>query len=181
MAAELVNQTFKVHYTFVSKQVKKIPRKGYWTRLIVLLLCIVIYGSLVSQCEFNIIEKCHKTGSMITGNRTVLTITEAGSRALLFFDSDSMTFVVENKENTSLFNNSRLFIGILTNSNITLDTANGNQRLSLNTGPIRIAWEDNSGVTLTYEFKDVVYNPSSPFNFLSVVRFGQHFGSIYSL
>ena len=48
-AAELVNQTFKVHYTFVSKQVKKIPRKGYWTRLIVLLLCIVIYGSLVSQ------------------------------------------------------------------------------------------------------------------------------------
>ena len=61
-----------------------------------------------------------------------------------------------------------------------MDTANGNRGLSLNTGPIRIAWEDNSGETLSYEFKDVVYNPSSPNKILSIGRVGHHFEIIYS-
>ena len=141
MAAELVNQTFEVPYTFVSKRVKKPPRNSYWTRLIVLLLCIIIYGYLVSQCAFNIIKQLHKTGSMSTGNRTVLTTTEAVSHAPLLFDSDGMNFVVDNAANTFVCNDSRLFIGPLIDSNITLDNANGNRGLSLKISPIRIAWE----------------------------------------
>ena len=43
LAAELANQTFKVPYIFVSKRVKNPPWTGYWTILIVLLLCIIIY------------------------------------------------------------------------------------------------------------------------------------------
>ena len=58
---------------------------------------------------------------------------------------------------------------------------NGNRGLILNTGPIRTTWEIYSGETLAYEFQDVVYNPSSPFNILSVDRVGQYFGSINSL
>ena len=83
--------------------------------------------------------------------------------------------------NTSLCNNIRLFIGPLIDSKVTLNNVNGNQVLSLNTGTIRIAWEDDSGETLAYEFQDVVYNPSSPFKILSIGRVGHHFGSIYSL
>ena len=67
------------------------------------------------------------------------------------------------------------FIGTLNDSNVTLDTSNRNRGLSLKTGTIRIAWEDNSGETLAYELQDVVYNPSSPFNIMSIGRVGQHF------
>ena len=81
---------------------------------------------------------------MSTGKRTVLTNTKAGSRALLLFDSDGKTFVVDNAANTFVCNDSRLFIGPLIGSNVILDTANGNRGLSLNNGPIRIAWEDDS-------------------------------------
>ena len=57
----------------------------------------------------------------------------------------------------------------------------GNRGLSLKTGPICISWEDDSGETTAYEFQDVVYNPYSPFNILSVGRVGQQFVSIDSL
>ena len=107
---------------------------------------------------------------MSTSNRTFLTITEAGSQAPLLFDSDGTTFVVDNAANIYVCNDNRLFIGPLIDSNVTLDIANRNQGISLKTGPTRIAWEEESGETFAYEFKDVVYNPSSPFNILSVVE-----------
>ena len=155
-AAELANQTFKVPYKFVSKQVKEPPRNSYWTSPVVLLLCIVLYGSLVIQSGFDIIKQRHKTGIMSTVNRTVLTTTEAGSRALSLFDSDGTTFVVDNVANTSVCNDSRLFIGPLIEYNVTLNTANVNRGLSLKNGPICMSWEDDSGETLTYDFKDVL-------------------------
>ena len=117
---------------------------------------------------------------MSTGNRVVLMTTEAGSRAPLFFDSDGTIFVVDNAANTSVCIFSHLSIGPLVDSNISLDTANRNRGLSLNTGPIHIAWEEDSRETIAYEFQDVVYKPSSPSNILSVGRVVQHFGSIDS-
>ena len=95
----------------------------------------------MSHCEFKIIKQRHKKGSTCTGNRTILTKTEEGSRALLFYESNRTTFVVDNAANTSVCNNSRLFIGTLIDYNVSLDTANGNRGLSLKTGPIRIASE----------------------------------------
>ena len=74
-AVQLANQTFKVPYTFLSKRFKKPYRNGYWTNLIVLLLCIIIHDSLGIQCSFNIIKQRHKTGIMSIVNRTVLTTT----------------------------------------------------------------------------------------------------------
>ena len=68
---------------------------------------------------------------MITGNFTVLTTTEAGSCAPLLFDSDGTNFVVDNAANTSVCNNSRLFIGTLIDYNVSLDTTNGNRGISL--------------------------------------------------
>ena len=65
-------------------------------------------------------------------------------------------------------------------SNVTLGTVNGNRGLILNTGPIRTTWQNDSGETLAYDFKDVVYNPTSPFNILYVARVGQHFVSVDS-
>ena len=82
---------------------------------------------------------------MSNGNHTVLTNTEASSRALLWFDSDGTTFLVNNGANTSVCNDNRIFIDPLIDYNVTLDTENGNLGLSLKTGPIRIAWEDDSG------------------------------------
>ena len=78
---------------------------------------------------------------MSTGNWTVLTTTELGSRAPLLFDSDGPTFVVDNAANTSMCNNSCLLIGPLIESNVTLYNSNGNRGLSKPTSPIRIAWE----------------------------------------
>ena len=117
---------------------------------------------------------------MSTGNRTVSTTTEAGSRALLLFDSDGRTFLVDNKANTYVCSDSRLFIGPLIDFNVSLDTVNGKQGNILKTGTICISWEDDSGETLSYDFQDIVYNPSSSFNIMSVGGFGQHFGSIDS-
>ena len=78
--------------------------------------------------------------------------------------------MVDNAANTSVCKNSRLLISPLVDSNVLLDTANGNQGLSLKTCPIRITWEDDSGETLTYEYQDVVYNPSSNFNIFLLVE-----------
>ena len=82
---------------------------------------------------------------MSTGNFTVLKTTEASSCALLLFDSDGTTFVVDNAANTSVYNDSCLLIGPIFDSNVTRDTANGNRGLSLKSGPIRVSWEDDSG------------------------------------
>ena len=117
---------------------------------------------------------------MRAGNWTVLETTEAVSRALLLFESDGKNFVVYNAANKFVWNDSLLCIGPLIYSNVTLDTENVNPRISLKTDPIRIAWEDDNGETLAYEFKDVLYNPSSPFNIFSVGRVGHLFGSIDS-
>ena len=59
---------------------------------------------------------------MSTGNWTVLTTTEAVSRAPLFFDSDRTTFVVDNLTNTYVCNNGRLLFGPLVDSNVILGT-----------------------------------------------------------
>ena len=147
-ASELANKNFKVTYTFVSKQVKKPSRNSFWKILIVLLLCIIICGCLVSLCAFKIIKQRHKTGRTSTVNRTLLMTTEAGSRALLLFDSDGKTSVVDIAANTYVCSNSCLFIGYLIDSNVTLDTVNINWGLSLKTGPFHIAWEDDGGETL---------------------------------
>ena len=68
--------------------------------------------------------------------------------------------MVENAANTSVCNDSRLLIGPLIDTNVTLETANGTRGLSLKTGPFRISWEADGGEILAYEFQDVVYNPS---------------------
>ena len=115
---------------------------------------------------------------MSTGNFTVLTTTEASSRALLLFDLDGTTFVVDNTSNTYVCNDSHLLSVPLIDFNVTLDTVNGNRGFSLKTSPICIAWENDSGKNIEYEIQEVVYNPSSPFNILSVGRFGKHFKSI---
>ena len=78
---------------------------------------------------------------MSTGNHTVLTTTEAGSRAPLLFDSEGTTSVMDNAANTSVCNNSCLYIGPIIDYNVTLDNANVNGGISFNTGPICIAWE----------------------------------------
>ena len=105
---------------------------------------------------------------MITGKRTVLTTTEVGSRALLLIDLDGTTFLVNNGANTSVCNDNRIFIDPLIDYNVTLDTVNGNRGFSLKTSPICIAWKNDSGKNIEYEIQEVVYNPSSPFNILSV-------------
>ena len=107
--------------------------------------------------------------------------TEAGSRPPLLFGSDGTTFVVDIASNASVCNDSFLFIGPIIDSIFSLDAANVNRGLGLNTFPIRIAWQDDNWETLSYEFKDVVYNPSSPFSIMYVGRIGQNFGIIYSL
>ena len=102
-------------------------------------LCIIIYSSLVSQCEFKIIKQLDKKFSMSTGTRTVLMTTEVGSRTPLLFDLESTTFVVDNAAKKSVCNDSGLLIGPLIDSNVSLDTTNGNRGISLKTGNIRIA------------------------------------------
>ena len=66
--------------------------------------------------------------------------TEAGSRAPLLFESDGTTFVVDNEANAYVCIDSCLFIGPIIDSIFSLDAANVNRRLGLNTFPIRIAW-----------------------------------------
>ena len=80
--------------------------------------------------------------------------------------------MVDNAANTYVFHNSHLLIGPIIDSNVTLNTENGNRGISLKTGTIPIAWEDDSGETIAYEFQDIYYNPYSPFNILSDGRVG---------
>ena len=68
---------------------------------------------------------------MSTGNHTVLTTTEAGSRAPLLFDSEGTTSVMDNAANTSVCNNSCLYIGPIIDYNVTLENANVMEELVL--------------------------------------------------
>ena len=85
---------------------------------------------------------------------------------------------MDNAANKSVCNDSRIFIGPVVDYNFSLDTANVNWGLDLNTGPIRISWEKDSGEIFADEFQEVVHNPSSPSNIMYVGRVGQHFVSI---
>ena len=83
---------------------------------------------------------------------------------------------MQHAANTSVCNDIRLFIGELAESSVSLDTTNGAQGPKLRTGTIKISWQDDVGENCKYELENVVYNPNSPFNILSVGRVGELFG-----
>ncbi len=45
-------------------------------------------------------------------------------------------------------------------------------------GSIAISWLDDNRVSHPYQLDDVIYNPKSPFNILSVGHLGSHFGKL---
>ncbi len=96
--------------------------------------------------------------------------------ATYLFDTDGLTFVMDNSANTHVCRDKLLFVGDLRASNISLDTANGANGPQLQLGTIKVSWQDDNGDSHEYELDDVIFNPKSPFNIISIGRLGQQFG-----
>ena len=98
--------------------------------------------------------------------------------SVIFFDSDGLTFVVENAANCHVCKDKSLFFGNVHDSHFSLDTANGINGPRLQIGSIKISWLDNDGRSYVYQLDDVIYNPKSPFNILFVGRHGSYFDKV---
>lgn len=83
---------------------------------------------------------------------------------------------MDNAANTHVCRDKSLFVGELRDSDVSLDTATGVNGPRMKLGSIKVAWSDDAGVTHDYTLHDVIYNPKSPFNILSVGRLGAQFG-----
>jgi hypothetical protein len=92
------------------------------------------------------------------------------------FLSDGIPFVVDNCANTYVCCVRSLFIGDLVPSGAGLKTANGDREEVLQ-GTIRVSWEDNYGMTHTYELDETKYTLHGDINVIAVCKLGDKFGA----
>ncbi len=91
------------------------------------------------------------------------------------FDTDGITFVMDNSATCIICNDQTQFIGNLQyqQSEISTSQATG---VSEYVGTIRLHLIDDSGQTFQYDIPGAVYDPNSPFNICGIPYLGKFFG-----
>ena len=91
------------------------------------------------------------------------------------FDTDGITFVIDNSATCIICNDRSQFIGNLRRKECGVETANGLSSTSW-VGTIRITLMDDSGKNYTYHIPDAIYDKESPFNIIGIPFLGDYFG-----
>ena len=81
------------------------------------------------------------------------------------FDTDGLTFVVDNEANTHVCQDKSLFVRDISDSRVSLDTASGVNGPLLQVGRIKISWLDDDSVLFEYILDDVIYNQKNPIQY----------------
>jgi len=92
-----------------------------------------------------------------------------------FFDTDGITFVIDNSATCIICNDKSQFIGNLREQSCIVETANGGSSTSW-VGTIRLTLTDDSGKNYTYHIPNAIYDKHSPFNIIGIPCLGDYFG-----
>jgi hypothetical protein len=97
---------------------------------------------------------------------------KVSSSSSVRFDADSVTVICDNSANVHVCNTKSCFVGeIQMDKSLQVATIGGRQNASAGIGTVRWKWNDDDGVSHTFEIRDVLYFPESPVNILSVTKF----------
>ena len=92
------------------------------------------------------------------------------------WDTDGITFVVDNSATAIISNERRLFHGHLTPTRFTLETADRISTKNHLIGIFRLVLTDNKNENYTYDVPGCVFDPAMPTNILGVPALGMFFG-----
>ncbi len=172
---------FAAPYSFVMRRLKKPPQNGYLASIASILLGYTIHSTLVAIGILRILLICYFPHCLKSYQCHIALSTNETCRnpkgfALFLFDTNGLTFIIDNAANTLVCNDKSLFVGKIQDAGVHLDTATGSTGPQLWIGNIGLSCDNNNSISHTYEFENVVYNPKSPFNILSIGQVGMHFG-----
>ena len=105
-----------------------------------------------------------------------LATSDENNSQTVMFDSDGISFVIDNSATCIICNDRNMFVGKLEVENSVMETANGTSNTSY-VGTIRIGLMDDTGQTNQYDIPGAVYNEGSPFNIIGIPFLGDFFGS----
>lgn len=92
------------------------------------------------------------------------------------WDTDGIPFVIDNSATGIISNVRKLFVGPLTPTRVTLETAEGTTTKTKFVGTLRLVLTDDARKHHTYDVPDCVFDPDTPINILGVPFLGKHFG-----
>ena len=93
-----------------------------------------------------------------------------------YWDTDGITFVVDNSATAIISNERRLFHRHLTPTIVTLETADGVSTKTQLVGICRLVLTDNKNINYTYDVPGYAFDPATPINILGVPALGTFFG-----
>ena len=92
------------------------------------------------------------------------------------WDTDGIPFVIDNSATGIICNVRKLFVGPLTPTRVTLETAEGQTTKTKYVGKLRLVLTDDAHKHHSYDVTGCVFDPDSPINILGVPFLGKHFG-----
>ena len=92
------------------------------------------------------------------------------------WDTDGIPFVIDNSATGIICNVRKLFVGPLTPTRVTLETAEGQTTKTKYVGTLRLVLTDDAHKHHSYDVTGCVFDPDSPINILGVPFLGKHFG-----
>ena len=92
------------------------------------------------------------------------------------WDTDGIPFVVDNSATGIICNVRKLFVGPLTPTRVTLETAEGLSTKTKYVGTLRLVLTDDAHKHHSYNVANCVFDPDTPINILGVPFLGKHFG-----
>jgi hypothetical protein len=90
------------------------------------------------------------------------------------WDTDGIPFVIDNSATGIISNVRKLFVGPLTPTRVTLETAEGTTTKTKFVGTLRLVLTDDARKHHTYDVPDCVFDPDTPINILGVPFLGKH-------
>ena len=93
----------------------------------------------------------------------------------MLWDTDGISFVIDNLATAIISDERRIFHGHLTPTNVTLETADGVTTKRQLVGTLRLVLTDDSNTNHTYDVPGCVLDPHTPLNILGVPALGTFF------
>ena len=109
--------------------------------------------------------------------RAFATASEHPDENAFSWDSDGIPFVIDNSATGNICNVRKLFVGTLTPTKVTLETADGLTTKTKFVGTMRLTLTCDGNENHTYDVPGCVFDPDSPINLIGIPFLGKYFGS----
>ena len=117
----------------------------------------------------NDINKCisHPQQCCITHTHTALS-TSANSNSPFSFDTDGISFIINNSATCIICNQRDLFVGRLSSEKVSMTTCEGDTVKQRYIGNMQLILTDDSNVDHSYDIPNCIFDPNSPVNIVGI-------------